>query len=53
MTVSILVVDEESDVADRVRQRFHREVRPWTYAMYFANSGGGALERWWAVSSPN
>jgi CheY-like chemotaxis protein len=45
MTVSILVVDDESDVADLFRQRFRREVRQGTYAMHFANSGDEALER--------
>ena len=39
MTVSILVVDDESDVAELFRQRFRREVRQGTYAMHFANSG--------------
>jgi CheY-like chemotaxis protein len=38
MTVSILVVDDESDIAELFRQRFHREVRQGTYAMHFANS---------------
>jgi len=45
MTVSILVVDDESDVAELFRQRFHREVRKGTYAMHFANSGEEALEK--------
>jgi len=45
MTVSILVVDDESDVAELFRQRFRREVRQGTYAMHFANSGEQALER--------
>src|SRR5215213_3097850 len=45
MTVSILVVDDESDVAELFRQRFRREVRQGTYAMHFANSGEDALER--------
>ena len=45
MTVSILVVDDESDVAELFRQRFRREVRQGTYAMHFANSGEKALER--------
>jgi two-component system, response regulator, stage 0 sporulation protein F len=45
MTVSILVVDDESDVADLFRQRFRREVRQGTYAMHFANSGEEALEK--------
>ena len=43
MTVSILVVDDESDVAELFRQRFRREVRQGTYAMHFANSGEDAL----------
>ena len=45
MTVSILVVDDESDVAELFRQRFRREVRQGTYTMHFANSGEEALER--------
>ena len=45
MTVSILVVDDESDVAELFRQRFRREVRQGTYAMHFANSGEEALEK--------
>ena len=45
MTVSILVVDDESDVAELFRQRFRREVRHGTYAMHFANSGEEALEK--------
>jgi len=45
MTVSILVVDDESDVAELFRQRFRREVRQGTYVMHFANSGEEALEK--------
>jgi CheY-like chemotaxis protein len=45
MTVSILVVDDEPDVAELFRQRFRREVRQGTYAMHFATSGEQALER--------
>ena len=45
MTVSILVVDDETDVAELFRQRFRREVRQGTYAMHFANSGEEALEK--------
>ena len=45
MTVSILVVDDESDVADLFRQRFRREVRQGTYSMHFAASGEEALEK--------
>ena len=43
MSVSILVVDDESDVAELYRQRFRREVRQGTYKMHFANSGEDAL----------
>jgi len=45
MTVSILVVDDEPDVAELFRQRFRREVRQGTYAMHFAGSGEQALEK--------
>ena len=45
MTVSILVVDDEPDVAELFRQRFRREVRQGTYAMHFATSGAEALDR--------
>ena len=45
MTVSILVVDDETDVAELFRQRFRREVRQGTYAMHFAASGEQALEK--------
>jgi CheY-like chemotaxis protein len=44
MSVSILVVDDEPDVADLFRQRFRREARDGTYVMHFANSGEGALQ---------
>jgi CheY-like chemotaxis protein len=43
MSVSILVVDDEPDVALLFRQRFRREVRDGTYVMHFANSGEMAL----------
>ena len=45
MSTSILVVDDEPDVAELFRQRFRREVREGTYVMHFANSGEDALER--------
>jgi CheY-like chemotaxis protein len=44
-TVSILVVDDEADVAELFRQRFRREARQGTYAMHFANSGAEALSK--------
>ena len=42
---SILVVDDEPDVADLGRQRFRREAREGTYVMHFAASGAEALDR--------
>jgi CheY-like chemotaxis protein len=45
MSVSILVVDDEPDVADLFRQRLRREVRQGTYVMHFATSGPEALDR--------
>jgi CheY-like chemotaxis protein len=45
VSVSILVVDDEPDVADLFRQRFRREARQGTYVMHFATSGVEALDR--------
>ncbi len=45
MSVSILVVDDEPDVADLFRQHFRREARQGTYVLHFAVSGEAALER--------
>jgi CheY-like chemotaxis protein len=45
MSVSILVVDDEPDVAELFRQRFRRETRQGLYVMHFADSGEEALER--------
>jgi CheY-like chemotaxis protein len=45
MSVSILVVDDEPDVADLFRQRFRRESRQGIFVMHFAASGVGALDR--------
>jgi CheY-like chemotaxis protein len=45
MSVSILVVDDEPDVADLFRQRFRRETRQGKYVMHFAGSGAEALDR--------
>jgi CheY-like chemotaxis protein len=44
MSVSILVVDDEPDVADLFRQHFRRETRQGTYVMHFAASGEQALD---------
>jgi CheY-like chemotaxis protein len=45
MSVSILVVDDEPDVANLFRQRFRREARQGTLVMHFAASGAEALNR--------
>ncbi len=45
MSVSILVVDDEPDVADLFRQRFRGEARQGTYVLHFAFSGTEALEQ--------
>jgi CheY-like chemotaxis protein len=45
MSVSILSVDDESDVAELFRQRFRREVRQGTYVLHFAMSGEEALAK--------
>src|ERR1043165_4124021 len=44
MSLSILVVDDEPDVAELFRQRFRRETRSGTYVIHFAGSGEQALE---------
>ena len=45
MSVSILVVDDEPDVAELFRQRFRREARQGTYVMHFAGSREDALSK--------
>jgi len=45
MSVSILVVDDEPDVALLFRQQFRREIRDGTYVIHVANSGEMALEQ--------
>jgi two-component system, response regulator, stage 0 sporulation protein F len=45
MAFSILVVDDEPDVAELFRQRFRREVRAGRYQLHFAASGEEALLR--------
>lgn len=45
MSVSILVVDDERDVAELFRQRFRRETRQGTYVLHYAASGEEALDR--------
>jgi CheY-like chemotaxis protein len=45
MSVSILIVDDEADVADLFRQRFRREARDGVYVLHFAFSAEEALEK--------
>ena len=52
MSASILVVDDEPDVAELFRQRFRRETRQGTYVMHFAASGAEALDRLSAEVEP-
>jgi two-component system, response regulator, stage 0 sporulation protein F len=44
MSVSILIVDDEPDVAELFRQRFRHEARQGTYVLHFAASGEEALD---------
>ena len=44
MTVSILTVDDEADIAELLRQHFRREVRQGLYALHFADSAEEALQ---------
>ena len=53
MSVSILVVDDEPDVAEMFRQRFRREARNGTYVMHFANSGDEDLQLLDAAIEPD
>jgi CheY-like chemotaxis protein len=45
MTVSILIVDDEPDVAVLFSQQFRRETREGAYVLHFALSAAEALER--------
>ena len=53
MSVSILVVDDEPDVADLFRQCFRREAHDGTYVMHFAYSGQEALDKLAAGIEPH
>jgi len=52
MSVSILVVDDEPDVAELFRQRFRRETRQGVYVLHYTASGGEALDRLAAEIEP-
>jgi CheY-like chemotaxis protein len=45
VSVSILVVDDEPDVAELFRQRFRGETRQGKYVLHYATSGADALDR--------
>jgi CheY-like chemotaxis protein len=45
VSVLILVVDDEPDVADLFRQQFRRDLRAQRFMMEFANSAADALTR--------
>ena len=45
MSVSILVVEDETDVAELFRQHFRCEARQGTYVLHFAYSGEEALDK--------
>lgn len=45
MSVSILTVDDETDVADLFRQHFRREVRQGRYVLHFAYTAEEALDK--------
>jgi CheY-like chemotaxis protein len=45
MSVSILVVDDETDVAALFRQHFRHELRQGLYVLHFAHSAEDALEK--------
>jgi CheY-like chemotaxis protein len=45
MSVSVLTVDDEADVADLFRQHFRHEVRQGQYVMHFACSAEEALNK--------
>ena len=45
MTDTILVVDDEPDLEDLVRQKFRRQIRDGAFAFHFARDGVEALER--------
>jgi CheY-like chemotaxis protein len=45
VSVSVLTVDDETDVADLFRQHFRREVRQGQYVLHFACSAQEALDK--------
>ena len=45
MSVSILTIDDETDIIDLFRQHFRREVRQGVYVLHFACSADEALAK--------
>ena len=45
MSISILVVDDEADVAELFKRKFRRELRSGEYVMHFAISGEDAVKK--------
>jgi CheY-like chemotaxis protein len=45
VSLSVLIVDDEPDVAELFRQRFRREARQGFYVLHFAYSGEEALSK--------
>ncbi len=45
MSISILVVDDEPDVAELFKRKFRRELRNGEYVMHFACSGEDAVKK--------
>src|SRR5437667_7348515 len=44
MSFSVLIVDDEPDVAELFRQRFRREARQGTYVLHYAGGADEALK---------
>ena len=44
MSISILVVDDEPDVAKLFKRKFRRELQSGDYAINFAGSGEDAMD---------
>lgn len=44
MNISVLVVDDEADVAELFKRKFRRELRNGEYVMHFACSGEDAIK---------
>ena len=45
MPVKILIVDDEPDLEDLIRQKFRKKIRDKEFEFYFASDGNEALEK--------